>query len=96
LYELIFRKSASHCPGGVCEIRQKEPVQRFDTAQKVITALSALALIVGVYAYTFKVESKTHIGKLVDEMLLSEEEKAKREEAEFQKELKEFEEDDDF
>jgi hypothetical protein len=96
LYELFSKNSASHCPGGVCEIRVKDPIQTFSTTQKLIATITSLALVVGIYAYTVKVESKTKIGGLIDYMLLSDEQKVAKEEAMYEEASKDFEEDDDF
>jgi hypothetical protein len=32
-------RKATHCPGGVCEIRKKEPIQKFNTLQTIIVGL---------------------------------------------------------
>ena len=90
LYSL-FEKNISHCPGGVCEIKQKEPIQKFSTAQKIIVTLSFLGIIYGIYAYMTKVENKTKIAKKLQSIFMSEEELQK---LEFQKAEEEFDSDD--
>jgi hypothetical protein len=87
----IFKKDpVTHCPGGVCEIRVKEPVQKFDMAQKIITIIVSLTLIVGIYSYFTKVESKTFLAKKVKIMMMSDAQRESMEEAEMDREFDEF------
>lgn len=44
IYNLFNRTKASHCPGGVCEIRVKEPIQTINSVQAII-ALLALGMV---------------------------------------------------
>jgi len=86
-----FKKDpVSHCPGGVCEVRTKEPIQTFDLAQKIITVVVALALFFGLYSYISKVESKTFLSKKISIMMMSDAELEAREEAIRQREFDEF------
>jgi len=87
----IFKKDpVTHCPGGVCEIRTKDPIQTFDLAQKIITFTVILALSFGLYSYFTKVESKTFLAKKIKIMMMSDAEfKAYTEEKE-QREFDEF------
>jgi hypothetical protein len=97
LYNLFKKERATHCPAGVCEIKVKEPIQRFNLAQKIITILVFVSILVGVYAYFTKVENKTFLMTKVTQMMMSDEEKLALQKAEFQKELDAFDaEDDDF
>ncbi len=96
IYNLVMSSKATHCPGGVCEITRKEKIQTFNTAQKIITLLTALIVGVGSYAYFYKLENKTHIGQFVAEAMMSQEELKAKEELEYQKELEAFEKDDEF
>jgi len=96
LYEYIFQKKASHCPGGVCEIKKKEPIQTFSLSQKLIVFVTVLALSAGLYNYFTKVENRSVIGKKMKFLLMSDEE-LKALEKQKEKELEEeFERDDDF
>ena len=96
IYNLVMPQKATHCPGGVCEIKRKEKIQTFNGVQKSIFLLTLLLLSFGIYNYAYKLENKTHIGKLVSEKMMSAEEIKAKEEAAYLKELAEFEEDDDF
>ena len=96
IFHLIKKEAPTHCPGGVCEMRIKEPVQKFNPIQKVILALTIVAILYGTYAYMTKLKDRTNLVKKVKTMMMSEEELQKIEEAKYQKELEEFENDDDF
>ena len=97
IYELLFQKKAKHCPGGVCEIEKKEPIQTFNPIQKTITIVTILALLGGVYAFLTKTESKTFFGEFLYELLLTKEQLKKLEDEKFNKEAdREFNSDDDF
>jgi len=96
LYGLFSKKQVTNCPGDVCEIRTKDPVQRFDTAQKVIVSITALSLLYGIYAYTTKVEDKTFLMKKVSQMMMSDDELKALEEQRYQQALDDFDNDDDF
>ena len=95
IYKAIIQKDPEHCPGGVCEVRQKEPIQTFNTTQKIIAATTAVALVVGIYLFLAKTESKTFFGEFLHEAVLSKEALKKEEELKYQREMeKEFGEDD--
>jgi len=96
IYNIIMPQKASHCPGGVCEIKKKEKIQTFNPIQKFIALLTTVIIISGVFAYMYKLENKTHIGNLVSQMMMSDAELKALEEAAYQKELEDFENDDDF
>jgi len=96
IYNLVMRQSATHCPGGVCEIKKKEKIQTFNKAQKVIVSLTVMVSLAAAYGYFYKIENKTHIGKLVSESMMNEAEYKALEEKRYQAELDAFEEDDDF
>ena len=93
LYKFIIREDPQHCPGGVCEIRQKEPIQMFNPMQKFIAALTIVGLVVGVYLFLAKTESKTFFGDFLHDFVLTDKQ------MQIQKEIaleKSFEADDDF
>ncbi len=90
LFELFKKDPVTHCPGGVCEVRPKEPIQRFNRVQKIITVITILAFSFGLYSYFTKVDSKTFLAKKVKEMMMSKAELEAQEEAELQREFDEF------
>ena len=90
LFGLFKKDPVTHCPGGVCELRTKEPIQTFDLAQKIITFTVILALIVGTYSYFTKVESKTFLAQKIKMMMMSDAERKAYEEEKLQREFDEF------
>jgi hypothetical protein len=97
LYKYITQKDAKHCPGGTCEIRQKEPIQMFNPLQKAITAISMIGLIVGTYLFLATQEPKTFFGEFLHEMVLTDAQLQKRKEEAYQKQLEnEFGDEEDF
>jgi hypothetical protein len=87
----IFRKDpASHCPGGICEVRTKDAIQTYNFAQKLITLSVVGALSFGLYSYFTKVESKTFLAKKVKIMMMSDSERQALEEAKAEREFDEF------
>ena len=59
IFEWIKRKDPKYCPGGVCEMKIKEPIQKFDPAQKVILIATVLIMGYGIYAYFTKLPDRT-------------------------------------
>ena len=90
LFGLFKKDPVTHCPGGVCEVRTKEPIQTFNLAQKIITITVMLALIFGTYSYITKVESKTFLSKKIKIMMMSDVELEAYEEEILQREFDEF------
>ncbi|WP_297441575.1 DUF4395 domain-containing protein [Sulfurimonas sp.] len=95
IYKAITKEDPKYCPGGVCEIQQKEPIQMFNPLQKFIAMLTVLSLITGVYLFLAKTESKTFFGQFLHEAVLTKEQLRKEQELEFEKQSqREFENDD--
>ena len=90
IYNFIMPKKATHCPGGVCEIETKDPIQRFNGVQKTIVAIVVIAFSYGLYSYFTKIESKTMLARKVSDMMMSAEERQAKEEAKMQREFDEF------
>jgi hypothetical protein len=96
IYKWITRKDPEHCPGGVCEMRTKEPIQRFNPIQGAIAVVTAVALFAGVYLFLAKTESKTFFGQFLHEAVLTKAQLQKEKEAEFERAAQKAFEDDDF
>ena len=97
LYEMIFREKAQHCPGGVCEIRKKDPIQTFSPVQKIITGMMILALSTGTYLFLTKVNSVTFFGQFLYEALNSKEQLKKEADLRYEQQMQdEFGDDEDF
>lgn len=90
-YGLIYDNKLMYCPGGSCQLKFKEPVQRFDTFQRIIVSISALAIISFIYYSTFKIETKTYMGNKVKEFFMTEEDWKAQDELEFQQDSEAFE-----
>ncbi len=90
LFELFKKDPVTHCPGGVCEIRAKEPVQTFSLAQKMIALITVLLFSIGLYNYFTKVESKTFLAQKIKFMMMNQAELDAYEEKKLQREFDEF------
>jgi hypothetical protein len=69
-YKLFTKLDPVHCPGGVCEVRAKEPIQLFNPVQKAITALTMIGLVVGTYLFIANSEPQTFFGEFLHEAVL--------------------------
>lgn len=91
IYKSITGKDPEHCPGGVCEIKKKEPIQTFNPIQKIITALVIIGLFAGIYLFLAKEQPKTFFGEFLHEAVLTKAQLKKEKDAAYQRELdKEF------
>lgn len=95
IYKWIVREDPKHCPGGVCEMKTKEPVQRFNPIQATIAVLTVTFFVVGIYLFLAKTESKTFFGQFLHELILTDKQLKIEQEKKFQEEMdREFENDD--
>ena len=90
LYTFLTRKKAQHCPGGVCEVRFKDPVQKFTAAQGVIAALTAVMIVYAVYYYMTQYKDRSVFMPHLREAMMTDAQLKAKEEAEYQKELEDF------
>ena len=95
IYNFVMSKKATHCPGGVCEIRKKEKIQTFSGVQKIIVSFALLLLFSGVYAYLFKLDNNSFLGKRVTMMMMSNEQKQAIQDAKTAQAFADFDEDDE-
>ncbi len=97
IYKVITREDPKHCPGGVCEMRIKEPIQMFNITQKIIAGITLLALTLGLYLFLSKVPSKTFFGAFLHDAVLTKAQLKKEKDLQFEKEAeKAFGDDEDF
>jgi len=96
IYKAIMREDPQHCPGGVCEVRVREPIQRFSPLQAAVAVVTTIALLSGVYLFLAKTESKTFFGEFLHEMVLSAEALQKEEDEKFELQMQQEFDDDDF
>jgi len=64
IYNLIKKDSAKYCPGGVCEIKVKEPVQTFNLLQKLIVIIISGMVILGLYLFSVNTPNKSFVLKM--------------------------------
>jgi len=91
IFNLVKKEKATNCPGGVCEMKIKEPIQRFSFIQKVIVLLTVIAMTYGIYAYMTQTKDRTMLTKKIKTMMMS---KAELKKIEDEKANAEFEKDD--
>jgi len=96
IYKAITREDPKHCPGGTCEMRIKEPIQRFNPMQKLVAGITIIALISGIYLALAKLEPKTFFGAFLHEAVLTKQQLQKEKDLAFQKESEKEFGDDDF
>ena len=96
IYKALLQKNPEHCPGGVCEIKRKEPIQTFNPIQASIAIITFIALLAGIYLFLAKTESKTFFGAFLHEAVLTKQQLKQEEDAKYQKEAEKAFEDDDF
>lgn len=65
LYNFIYKEQPKLCPGGVCEIRQKDEIQKFSKIQKIIVIVFVIVVSMVVYklAFSAKIESERNTQK---------------------------------
>jgi hypothetical protein len=91
IYAFIKKQKASHCPGGVCEMKMKEPLQKFSSSQKIILLVTIGLIGYGVYAYFTKLPDRTPFMKKIKQLTMTQ---AELEKLEDEKAEIEFEKDD--
>lgn len=87
IYKAITKKDPEHCPGGVCEVRMKEPVQMFNPMQAIIAALAGIGLVVGTYLFLAYEEPKTFFGEFLHEAVLTDAQLQAEKDAAYEKEM---------
>jgi len=96
IYKAITGEDPQHCPGGVCEVQLREPIQMFNPIQKVIALVTITALTVGLYLFLAKTESKTFFGEFLHEAVLTKAQLQKEQDEAYEREMaKEFGEDEE-
>jgi len=81
IFNLVKKDKATHCPGDVCEMKLKDPIQKFDPVQKVILIVTMIVMVYGAYAYMTKLPDRTNLSKKMKKLMLSDEELQKIEDA---------------
>ena len=71
IFNLVKKEKATHCPGGVCEMKIKEPIQKFNPIQKIILIITVIAMFYGSFAYMTKLPDRTNLTKKIKRMMTS-------------------------
>ncbi|MDM5263505.1 DUF4395 domain-containing protein [Sulfurovum sp. XTW-4] len=71
IFEWVKGKDPKYCPGGVCEMKIKEPIQTFSVAQKIILISTVLVMGYGIYAYFTKLPDRTVFVQKMKMMMMS-------------------------
>ena len=71
IFEWFKRKDPQYCPGGVCEMNIKEPIQRFSVVQKIILATTVVVMLYGTYAYFTKLPDRTIFVQKMKTLMMS-------------------------
>ncbi len=87
LFNLFSKEQARHCPGGICEIKTKDPIQTFTPAQKSILILTVLTALYGTYAYFTKLPDRTPFVKKMKQLMMSDEERKQLEDQKLDEEF---------
>lgn len=87
IYSWVTRKESEHCPGGACDIKVREPIQKFNPIQATIAIVTLLSLLFGIYLFLAKTESKTFFGEFLHELVLTQDQLNAQEEAKMAKEF---------
>ena len=96
IYKYITRRDPTHCPGGVCEVKVREPIQKFNFIQGTIALITFIALLSGIYLFLAKTESKTFFGAFLHDLVLTKSQLKAEEDAKFEQEAAaEFDDDED-
>jgi len=95
IYNLLNKEKSKNCPGGVCEIRAKDDIQKFNPIQKIIVITISILFAYGIYAYITKVPSKTFFSTKISKIFMSKAELQALEDKEFEAQAKDFFADDD-
>lgn len=90
IYKWIIREDPKHCPGGVCEIRKKDPIQKFNPVQGFIAIFTIIALTGSLYLFLAKTESKTFFGEFLHEAVLTKAQLKKEADIKFEKDAADF------
>jgi len=96
IYNLFNKEKATNCPGGVCEVHEKEPIQKFNLAQKLIVLLLVTGTTYGLYNFSVSTPNNSMALKMMPMMMMSKADRMQMKEEAYNKQMDaEFAEDDD-
>lgn len=77
IYNVVKKDTATNCPGGVCEMTTKEPIQTFNLLQKVIVSILSISIVAGLYTFSVDTPNYSSAMKMMPMMMISEEDRIK-------------------
>ena len=90
IYSLIKSEPATNCPGDVCELQIKDKAQKFNIVQKIIVISVFIFIFLSSYLYITKIESKTFLGQILTNFLISDADLKALEDKAYQNSLDDF------
>jgi Domain of unknown function (DUF4395) len=69
LYNLLKKEKSLYCPGDVCEVQAKEPIQRFNVVQGSIVVVVAGSILTGVYIFSVSTPNYSSAMQMMPMML---------------------------
>ena len=87
IYNIVKKDTAKHCPGGVCEIKSKDPIQTFNFSQKIITSFVSVSIVFGLYAFSVETPNYSSAMKMMEIMTMSQEDRKKMQEDKYTQQM---------
>ena len=69
VYNIIKKEHATNCPGGVCELKEKEAIQTFNTLQILIVSTLSIAILCGLYIFSVQTPNYSSAMQMMPMML---------------------------
>ena len=69
IYNIVKQNKATHCSGGVCELKEKESIVLFSTIQKIIVSVVTIAIIIGLYILSINTPNYSSAMQMMPMML---------------------------
>lgn len=94
IFNFVKKEKSTNCPGGVCAMNIKDPIQRFSPVQKGIFIITVVLMIYGTYSYMTKLKDRTYLTKRIKTMMMSDAELKIIEDKAYEKKMEAFDNDD--
>jgi len=78
IYNMINSDKSKHCPGGICEVRTKDPIQTFNLFQKTIVVTATVSIVTGLYLFSVNTPNHSSALKMMEMMSASNKEEQKQ------------------
>ena len=87
IYDVVKKDKAKYCPGGVCEVKEKDPIQTFNFSQKIITSFVSVSIVFGLYTFSIETPNYSSAMKMMEMMSMSQEDRKKIQEDKYTKQM---------